>query len=234
MLHIRFIVVVVITATAITQAAEPKKCCYPDQFTIFQGSTIASFIEEQKIPVAFYEAQYSAFDYTNNRFGAYGNRTFFTGQDVQSYKVITDMKKKLSWEIDPIKKQCVQKPATDFLNSRCIPENATYVGKNYLGNKGVYFDIWVFNQAINQTDWQVTGTASMSVDTDNGCVPIGGSFSGKVTAGGVTEDVVSTSGNMNFELGIGDPDKYFKLPDYCQQATKEPSKLLGLLQKTKL
>ncbi|XP_072043934.1 uncharacterized protein [Amphiura filiformis] len=137
---------------------------------------------------------------------------------------------KLSWEIDPMKKQCVQKTAADFPSYRCIPENATYVGKSYFGNKSLYFDTWLFYPMELQT----TGTASMSVDTDNGCIPIGGSFAGKSTAGGITEDIISTSGSMNFEHGIRDPDKYFKLPDYCQQATEEPSKLLGLLQKTKL
>ncbi|XP_072043938.1 uncharacterized protein [Amphiura filiformis] len=194
MLHIRFIVAVVITWAAIAQATEPKKCCFPDQFTIFQGSTVASFIEEQKYPEAFYAAQYSAYDYTNNRFGAYGNRTLFTGQDVQSYRIVTDMTKKLTWEIDPINKQCMQVPASDFFsNYRCIPENATYVGNNYFGNKDVYFDTWVFNRAIStQTDLHINGTASMSVDTDNGCIPIGGSFNGKLISGGVTRTIQIT------------------------------------------
>ncbi|XP_072043942.1 development-specific protein LVN1.2-like [Amphiura filiformis] len=219
MLHIRLIVVVAITATAIAQAAEPKKCCYPDQFTMFQGSTTAGFMVDQKIPVAFSGAQQTAFDYTNKRYGTFGNYTFFTGQDSQSFRTVTDLTKKLTWQIDLTKKQCIHAPATDFPTYRCIPENATYIGKSYFGDKGVYFDTWWFTLTVS--DPKTTGTASISVDTDNGCIPISGSFNGKITSGGVTQDIVSTNGNMNFEHGIRDPDKYFKLPDYCKQDTEE-------------
>ncbi|XP_072043939.1 development-specific protein LVN1.2-like [Amphiura filiformis] len=229
MLHIRLIVVVVITVTTIAQAAEPKKCCFPDQFTVLKGSTIGSFIEETKSPLSLYETQDGAFDYTNNRIGAYVNRTFFTGQAFQSFRIVEDMTKKLLWYIDPTTKQCTKSSIKDF-PYKCVPEDATYIGKAYFGNKALYMDSWMFNM----TDYlETTGLYNIAIDS-NGCIPVGDSFHGKSTAGGITQDIVSTSGYMNFEIGIHDPDRYFKLPDYCQQATEEPSKLLGLLHKTKL
>ncbi|XP_072043941.1 development-specific protein LVN1.2-like [Amphiura filiformis] len=231
MLYILLIIIAVVTtATAIAQAAEPKKCCFPDQYTVLKGSTIATFTEETKAPLALYEAQDIAFDYTNGRIGYYANYTFFSGQDSQSTRVVEDMAKKLLWVIDPIKKQCTKSSLADFNTYRCIPENATYIGKSYFGDKSLYMDTWMFNT----TDYlETAGLYSIAVDS-NGCIPIGDSFNGKSTGAGVTQDVVSTSGYTNFELGIRDPDKYFKLPDYCKQVNNEPSKLLGLLQQTKL
>ncbi|XP_072043926.1 uncharacterized protein [Amphiura filiformis] len=191
-------------STVCVLAQRPICQCYPLQFVVTQKSLVAGISSQSGTPMIVRENAYVAFNALSKMAGMLINVTSVDGTMNNHYHVIVDAKKDM-WTIDLDSFTCNRtRYRTHF--KRCVPDAANYTGSFYVGSRQLFGDEWTFfspNPAA-------AGIETLGLLQDS-CIPLRATFVGEIQSVQVTASIAFD----DYQEGISNPDKFFKIPGYC-------------------
>jgi len=202
---------------AVGQEREP--CEIPEYFTFDQADIITT-VSEGSLLVEYVNF-HGAYDQKLKRYSVESFIDFFNGTELH-LKVISEYEKGKEYLIarfgDEVECEVYDIEGKKFPEEFNIPEDATFIAEQTVGDRDLETESWYF---ANEE-----GTKhSVKTVTAEECVPV--SLFRRLFDPDTGEELEVLSGNLvNFSLGICDPEKYFKIPEECEQVTvsKVPSK----------
>jgi len=161
-----------------------------------------------------------AFDYNISRIAAHITRRFIDGSPEQRVHVIAYPERGMVHVMYPDEMKCSLEMVEDFpfYPERCISEYAEYSGRATFADQ-VETDTWI--QTIpDEPEYKLSGFYARTVSAET-CLPFLESFMGRQKAWGMSQQIVTTMGYYNYEMGISEPESFFDLPDYCTERESE-------------
>lgn len=198
-----YLAVLVILVAGVTTSNAATRCCTPPQWESIISQIGGVHPQGSAKSSVFTNIVLYSYDAKNKRIAM--RITTNTTGTVYHSKVIQDYQAKRLYTI--VGPKCTYTKLPLAFQKSCIPANATYMGRFYLGNgkSKMSIDSW---QALFQ---QLT--VFFTVSTDGQCVPITEVVYGAATN---VEEMI-TMGFINLTTGIKDPN-VFKPPSGCSPA----------------
>ncbi|XP_022080400.1 uncharacterized protein LOC110973700 [Acanthaster planci] len=190
----------------------PEKCCAEPYYT-FQADSVFNTLQEGSLLTELIRAR-GAYDSIDKKFGLKVDLHISNGT-VELYQLINDFKEGLGYYIytEEEETKCVEFPITSGFPYNCIPEGSTYVGSVTIGDRALRAANWYFNDKTDPTkDMHIV----FSIKEEE-CIDLGylaRTFDPETG----TEISVDRTGISDYNLGICDPDTYFKPPEECKSA----------------
>ncbi|XP_072043927.1 uncharacterized protein [Amphiura filiformis] len=178
--------------------------CIPKQFVVTQKSLVVGISSQSETPMIVRENAYVAFDAMTEMAAMFINVTSMDGTMKTHYHVIVDAKKDI-WTIDLDSFTCNRTRYITYFK-RCVPDAANHTGSFYVGSRQLFGDEWTFfspNPAA-------VGIETLALLQDS-CIPLRSTFVGEINSVQVTASIAFD----DYQEGIANPDKFFKIPDYC-------------------
>ncbi|XP_022080438.1 uncharacterized protein LOC110973720 [Acanthaster planci] len=186
----------------------PELCCVPRYLTFKQVTTMTS-VKDGSLSVE-YENIEGAYDARFERTSIRLLVDYFNNTEVH-LKVINDYRQGVSYRIQQHqgKDVCFVNHLKRKFPEDCLTENDKFLGKTTLGDHDLVVNNWYYLNS-DKTKHKI-----VSVQQE-GCVPVR-VLSRKFDFESGKEIKVEDSSIVDLQLGICDPDKYFKPPPSCDK-----------------
>ncbi|XP_038068785.1 uncharacterized protein LOC119738117 [Patiria miniata] len=200
-----------------TEDHEHHVPCEPPPYFTFDEVDMLTSVEEGSLLLEYLNFE-GAYDDISKKYAAKIFEDFFNGTEY-SFKVIEDYKKGVRYEIytggDEVVCIAIEVEGKGFPEQYFIPYSAKYEGEAVIGDRDLVTDSWLETSL---------GVHTVKTVTHGDCVPV--SIERRFFDPETDQQTEFLDNRLfNFELGICDRDKYFKVPEECQQgnALKEPT-----------
>lgn len=200
----------------------PVPCCAPKQFTTHYEQVAA--VQSGDLPMIIVEETLdAAYDFINAVVGME-----VTSRPVKEpeykFRLVQNYTSGYQWLIQG--STCTKQPLpSGNTPMRCIPAGATYEGTFAIGLEKLKVHTWLINFSAPAP---AQGQQRFTV-TDYMCTPFSSAFIGTSSSVQPPATVVTSGNYMNFTSSIADPDKWFKLPPSCNNATARMADMKGIL-----
>jgi len=208
---------------------EPKPCEVPKYFT-FDQADFFSTVEEGRLVVEYVNF-HGANDYVLDRYSVETFIDFFNGTKIH-LKVIADYEEGKEYFItiigDAIECEVYDIEGKKYPTDFGIPEGATFIGEATVGDRDLETETWYYSNKDNNIHYAKTVTKDE-------CIPV--SQFRRTFDPETGEELETLNSNIfNFKLGICDPEKYFKIPEECEEVSvsKVPSKNMQKMRRLRL